>query len=138
MADLVLPSAAAFSRFGRFVAVGLVNTAVGYGIYAAGLAAGLPPQAALAVQFVLGVLWNYGMHARIVFACRGFARLPAYVGAYVLLWAVNALSLRTMQGAGFDPLTAQLLLLAPMVVLSFLLVSRVLSSGKGVDRDRIG
>ena len=106
MADLVLPSAAAFSRFGRFVAVGLVNTAVGYGIYAAGLAAGLPPQAALAVQFVLGVLWNYGMHARIVFACRGFARLPAYVGAYVLLWAVNALSLRTMQGAGFDPLTA--------------------------------
>ncbi|MCZ0960645.1 GtrA family protein [Paracoccus benzoatiresistens] len=119
------------NRFLRFVAVGVVNTGVGYAIYAAGLLAGLPPQAALVVQFVLGALWNYGMHARLVFAHRGLRRLPAYVGAYLLLWAVNGLALQGLLEAGVGPLAAQLLLLAPMVVLSFLLVSRVLSSRGG-------
>jgi putative flippase GtrA len=119
------------NRFLRFVAVGVVNTAVGYSIYAAGLLAGLPPQVALVVQFVLGALWNYGMHARLVFAHRGLRRLPVYIGAYLLLWAVNGLALQGLLEAGVGPLAAQLLLLAPMVVLSFLLVSRVLSSRGG-------
>lgn len=131
MSDALAPAAAMPNRFLRFVAVGVVNTAVGYAIYATGLLAGLPPQVALVVQFVLGALWNYQMHARLVFAHKGQRRLPAYIGAYLLLWAVNGLALQRLLAADVGPLAAQLLLLAPMVVLSFLLISRVLSQGGG-------
>ena len=92
------------TAFLRFLAVGVLNTAFGYGVYAAGVLAGLPAQAALALQFLLGALWNYRLHARLVFAVRGWGRLPAYVGAYLLIWALNALALRGLLAAGMGPL----------------------------------
>ncbi|MEQ3748549.1 MAG: GtrA family protein, partial [Celeribacter sp.] len=60
----------------RFLAVGVLNTAVGYLVYVLAVLAGAPPQLALIVQFTLGVLWNYQTHARLVFAVEGWHRLP--------------------------------------------------------------
>ena len=110
----------------RFLAVGLGNTAFGYAVYALAVLAGAPPQLALVLQFVLGVLWNYGMHARLVFSVQGWGRLPAYIGAYVLIYAANALALRLLLGQGLGPLAAQLLILPFVVALSWLLIGRVM------------
>lgn len=114
------------TAFLRFLAVGVLNTAFGYGVYAAGVLAGLPAQAALALQFLLGALWNYRLHARLVFAVRGWGRLPAYVGAYLLIWALNALALRGLLAAGTGPLAAQALVLPATVLLSWGLIGRVM------------
>jgi len=110
----------------RFLVVGVVNTAFGYGVYAAAVLAGLPAQAALALQFLLGVLWNYRMHARLVFAVEGWDRLPAYVGAYLLIWALNAVALRMLLAAGMSPLAAQGLILPATVALAWWLIGRVM------------
>lgn len=110
----------------RFLVVGVVNTAFGYGVYAAAVLAGLPAQAALALQFLLGVLWNYRMHARLVFAVEGWERLPAYVGAYLLIWALNAVALRMLLAAGMSPLAAQGLILPATVALAWWLIGRVM------------
>lgn len=114
------------AAFLRFLAVGVLNTGFGYGVYAAGVLAGLPAQAALALQFLLGALWNYRLHARLVFAVRGWGRLPAYVGAYLLIWALNALALRALLAAGADALLAQALILPVTVLLSWGLIGRVM------------
>lgn len=119
-------SPAARKAFLRFLAVGVVNTAFGYGVYAVGIMGGLPAQTALALQFLLGVLWNYRMHARWVFAVEGWGRLPAYVGAYLLIWALNALALRVLLSVGLGALAAQALILPATVALSWLLIGRVM------------
>ncbi|WP_235931209.1 GtrA family protein [Paracoccus xiamenensis] len=115
----------------RFLAVGVVNTAFGYCIYALAVLAGAPPQLALILQFVLGALWNFQMHARLVFAVRGWARLPAYIGAYLLIYAGNALALRLVMAQGIGALMAQLLILPVVVAASWLLIGQVMGYRQG-------
>lgn len=115
------------ARFIRFLGVGVLNTAVGYALYALLVWIGLPPQPALALSFGLGVLWNYLTHARLVFGQAGYRRIVPYVGAYGLIYGVNAGALQLALGVGLDPLAAQALLVLPMAGLAFLLISIVLT-----------
>lgn len=114
-------------QFVRFVIVGVVNTAFGLGVYALLILFGMPPQPALALAFVIGVLWNFALHGRFVFASRGFSRLPYYVAAYLVTYGVNAWCLQAMLAAGFGSIIAQTILAGPMAVLSFVLISKALT-----------
>jgi putative flippase GtrA len=114
-------------RFLRFLAVGVLNTAFGYAVYAVLVVTGLSPQPALAAAFALGVIWNYATHARLVFGTQGVRRLPAYVAAYVAIYAVNALALGGAIRAGVSPLVAQGVLAVLMAAISFVLISAVLT-----------
>lgn len=113
-------------RFARFLAVGVLNTGVGYGLYALLHLAGLPPQGALALAFAAGVAWNYLTHARLVFGTRGFRRLPAYVLAYLAIYLGNALALAGLTAAGLPPLLAQAAILPFAAAGAFLLIGRAL------------
>lgn len=114
-------------RFGRFLVVGVGNTAVGYALYAALLFAGMGTQAALALSFALGVAWNFWTHARLVFGTRGLSRLPRYIGAYLLVWAGNALALAGLTAAGVPALAAQALVLPFAAMAAFVLVALALT-----------
>ena len=114
------------ARAVRFLGAGVVNTAFGYALYAALVALGAHPQVALAMQFLIGVIWNYSIHARYVFGISGYGRLPLYFMAYVAVYAFNALLLQSLTGIGLDPYTAQFIALIPTVILSFVLVSHAL------------
>ncbi|MDC0660398.1 GtrA family protein [Leisingera sp. SS27] len=121
-----LPRPPPRARMLRFLLAGLANTAFGYGVYALGLSAGLPPQAALAGQFALGILWNYMLHARLVFGVSGYGRLPPYALAYAVAYGFNAGLLQLLLSAGAGPYAAQALALAPAAALTFVLVSLAL------------
>lgn len=110
----------------RFLVVGVANTVFGYAVYALAVLVGVSPQLALILQFLLGALWNFRMHARLVFAVEGWGRLPAYIGAYLLIYAANALALRFVLAQGVGPLAAQLLILPFVVAASWLLIGRVM------------
>ena len=114
-------------RFVRFLVIGVVNTGVGYGLYALFVLAGLAPQPSLAAAFTLGVLWNYFAHARYVFGTRGFGRLPMYAACYVGLYILNSALLELALRSGLGPLLAQGLLAPVSAVLSFFLISKVLT-----------
>ncbi|MGV6847696.1 MAG: GtrA family protein [Marinibacterium sp.] len=118
-------------RFARFVAVGLLNTAFGYGVYFVLLWAGLAPQAALVIAFVIGVMWNYMTTARLVFRVAGLRRLPAYVGAYLAVYTCNALALQFALSQGANAYVAQAVLTPVFAIMSFGLLSRVF---RGVSR----
>lgn len=116
-----------FGRLWRFLAAGVVNLIVSYGIYAALVLTGLPPQPALAVSFVLGVLWNYTIHARLVFGTAGGSRLPRYAAVYAGLYVFNAWALGKALLAGIHPLVAQAGLSVVMASLSFFAISLALT-----------
>lgn len=107
--------------FARFLAVGLVNTLFGYGVFGALTLAGLAPGLALFIATVLGVLFNYFTTGRVVFAANGFGRLPWFVAVYGLTFLINLWSLRSLTAAGLSPLLAQAILLPIVTILSFLL-----------------
>ena len=114
-------------QFVRFILVGLANTAVGYLIFAALVLLGLTPQPALALAFVLGVMWNFWAHARLVFGQGGLGKFPAYAGVYLVIYGLNALALKQAILLGNTPLLAQAILAPAAAVLSFLFIARVLT-----------
>lgn len=114
-------------RFARFLAVGVLNTAFGYALYALLIWFGLAPQPALALSFAIGVMWNYLTHARLVFDQSGYRRVMPYAGAYGLIYLINAVALQATLAAGLSPLAAQALLVLPMAALAFILISLVLT-----------
>lgn len=115
-------------RFGRFLVVGVLNTAVGFALYALFLlATPLGPQPSLALSFALGVAWNYVATARFVFGTRGFGRMPFYVLAYLAVYALNAQALQIATAAGWPPLLAQAALVPFAAVLTYIAVSFALT-----------
>ncbi|MCA8883554.1 MAG: GtrA family protein [Rhodobacteraceae bacterium] len=123
--------------FVKFLAVGVLNTAFGYVLYAVLVLAGLGPQAALALAFACGVVWNYFTHARLVFATKGAGRLPAYALVYLGLYGVNAAGLAGLLAIGLDPILAQAVLVLPAAALSFVFISRVLTDRFPWDPKRV-
>ena len=114
-------------RFGKFLVVGLLNTGFGYAVFALLVLAGLAPQIALALAFVIGVAWNYMFHARLVFNQGGFRGVPAYVGSYAAIYLFNAAGLAVLLHAGLPALWAQAILAPSAAVISFFLIARALT-----------
>lgn len=116
-------------RFVKFLFVGVLNTAFGFLAYAFFLrVVHLPWQWALAVSYVFGVLWNFMTHGKIVFRTQGMRRLPLYVLAYVVIYLTNKLALHILiDDVGMSDLWAQGLMVLPMAMVAFVLVSLALT-----------
>jgi len=106
----------------RFLAVGVLNTAFGYAIFAGGVLVGLASGLALAIAMVIGVIFNFFTLGRLVFDSRDPTRLPRFVGVYVLTYMVNLGMLALWEKAGVGPLLAQLACLPVTVSLTFVLM----------------
>jgi len=106
----------------RFLAVGVLNTAFGYAIFAGGVLAGLSSGIALAIAMVIGVIFNFFTLGRLVFDSRDPTRLPRFVGVYALTYVVNLGMLTLWEKAGVGPLLAQLACLPVTVSLTFVLM----------------
>lgn len=114
------------NRLIKFLLVGLLNTAFGYAVFLVAVLLGAPPQMALVLQFCLGCLWNYFMHARLVFEHDGYRQMPLYLLAYGAIYCVNALALAAIIAAGATALIAQAVLTPVIAVLSYFLISKIL------------
>jgi len=105
----------------RFLAVGGINTVFGYSLYAALVWLMLPPQMALLLSTVLGVLFNFATYGRLAFDRRlGWKGLFRFVAVYAVLYGINVVLLRVLLSAGQSPYIAQLVLLIPMTSSAFL------------------
>jgi putative flippase GtrA len=118
------------TRFVRFLFVGVFNALVGYVLYLVGLALGAVPGLALALATVLGAIFNYFTTGRVVFAHRGYGRLPHFLLSYGIIYLINLGLLHGLMAVGLAPRLAQLLLLPVVAVLSFMIFRSI------VFRDR--
>jgi len=111
-------------RLLRFAAVGVLNTAFGYLIYAVMLWVGLNYAAAAAVGTVLGVLFNFKSTGRLVFGSNDNRLLFRFIGVYVLVYLANVLGLTLLTRLDLSAYMAGLLTLLPAAGLGFLLNKR--------------
>lgn len=106
-------------RLASFVAVGLLNTGFGYGVFAAtDLATGSPRLAVVAAN-TLGVLFNYLTTGRLVFANRGLRALVPFVLGYGVVLGVNLVVVEALLRCGVAVLVAQAIAMPWLVLLSY-------------------
>jgi putative flippase GtrA len=112
---------AALPQFLRFLAVGGLNTAFGYALFAVFTWAGMPYPAAIGAATVLGVLFNYQTTARLVFSGPGRGRLWRFVAVYAVVYVLNVAAVAALLRAGYGVYLANALAIPPLVAVTFLL-----------------
>lgn len=105
-------------RIALFLAVGLINTVFGYGVYVLCVAAGCGPALSVIVSTVAGVCFNFRTLGA-VFMAQGPARLPRFLAVYALLTPMNIALLRLAQYAGADLYLGEALALAVVTPLTY-------------------
>ena len=109
----------------KFIGVGLLNTVIGYAIYAVLILLNVPYLAALLIATVAGVTFNYFSIGRMVFKSKGGLHVFAkFVSAYSVVYVVNAVVLAILiKHFLFSPYVGQVLCVPLSVVLSWILMN---------------
>ena len=97
-------SRAEVARLLRFLAVGLVNTGIGYAIILLALLCGLGDYAANITGFALGLPISYFLHRKHTFKARSRASVReggAYVIAFLIAYGANLGVIAAGRAAGF-------------------------------------
>jgi putative flippase GtrA len=105
----------------RFLAVGVLNTAFGYGFYALLLALGLHYAAAAFFATVVGVIFNFQSSKMLVFRTRAHNRFAQFILSYCLIYLINVIVLTLLVQTGLSAYVAGLATLLPGAAMSYLL-----------------
>lgn len=111
-------------RFLRFLVVGGLNTAFGYGLFLLCLFIFPTTMIALTASTVLSVLFNFCTTGKIVFGSRDPSRLILFFGVYAIVFVYNALGLAVLESAGVAAWLGGLVLLPGAVALGYVLNAR--------------
>lgn len=112
------------TRFFKFLLVGLMNAAFGYGCFAVFVYLGLHYSAALFLATVLGVIFNFKSIGTLVFNSNNNGRVYRFVIGYVVVYGVNLSGIALLSLFDVMPYVSGLILVPPMAVLSFLINNR--------------
>ncbi len=112
------------AQFVRFVLVGLLNTAFGYGVFALLILLGIPYPIATLLSTAAGVLFNFKSYGTLVFGSHDNRLLLRFVAVYAVIYAVNLIPLRWAERNGISLLVTGAAVALPMALLSFLLNRR--------------
>jgi putative flippase GtrA len=118
------------NRFLRFLAVGGLNTAFGYSVFAVLIYAGLHYSLAVFVSTLLGVLFNFKTTGVIVFRQNDNTLVFRFVAAYSAVYLLNVGLLKMLHMAGFNMYAAGALLLFPMALVSYMLNAGLVFRGR--------
>jgi putative flippase GtrA len=118
------------ATFFRFILVGILNTAFGFGAYAVLFYMGIPVWAALIGGNVAGIVFNFFTTGGVVFADVSLSRLPRFVGVYLACYLVNYVSVKALLSLHLNAIESQALISPVIAVLSFFLMSRYVFTRK--------
>lgn len=118
-------------RLLRFLVVGAVNTAFGYGTFLAALALMPSTLPALVLATLIAIVFNFVSLGTHVFGSRDPRRIWRFGLTYGLVFGYNAVGLRLFEQAGTAAWLAGLLLLPGGVAISYVANSRFVFSGAG-------
>jgi putative flippase GtrA len=107
--------------FFRFLVVGALNTAVGYGLFAVLILFHVDYKIAILLATVLGALFNFKSTGPIVFNNRKNNLIFKFGFVYGIVYLVNLYTVDVFVGKGLPVLLSQAFALPLVVVLSFFL-----------------
>lgn len=109
------------SQLLRFLLVGGLNTAVGYGLFAIFVWAGLAYPIAIGLATVLGVAFNFQSTGRLVFGGAPLSLLLRFVAVYVVVYLLNVSAVGGLLRLGMGVYLANALVILPMALVAFVL-----------------
>ena len=108
----------------RFLLVGVLNAAFGYGCFAGFLYLGLHYSAALLLATVLGVAFNFKSTGALVFGSKNNKLIFRFVAGYGVVYGANVAGIAALKLLGVAPYLAGMALIVPMALLSFVINNR--------------
>lgn len=108
-------------RLVRFLLVGLLNTAVGYGLFALFTWSGFNYPIAIALATAGGVLFNFQSIGRLVFDGAHWSKLGRFIAAYAVIYAANVGGIKLLLGTGINVYLANAVLIVPLALFSYFL-----------------
>lgn len=105
----------------RFLLIGILNTLVGYSMYAFFLFCGLNYSLALGLATVLGVLFNFKTIGTLVFRVNRNTLIFRFILVYIVTFCLNLLLIKMFIQFGLNAYTAGVITIIPMAAASFLL-----------------
>jgi putative flippase GtrA len=111
-------------KFLRFLAVGLVNSAFSYSVYALLIFLEVHYALAVLVANVLGVLFNFKTTGRLVFQSNDNRLIFKFVLVYASVYLLSVSSLKILLWLGLNRYLAGALIALPMAGVTFTLMSR--------------
>ncbi len=109
------------NRFIRFLIVGGINTAFGYGIFALLIFLKFHYALAALLSTILGVLFNFKTTGRLVFESKENRLIFKFVGVYAITYVINTAFLGVFNFYRVDMYLAGAVMILPMAMLAFVL-----------------
>jgi len=110
--------------FMRFLVVGGLNTAFGYGVFALFILLGIHYAIAALLGTVLGILFNFKTTGTLVFRSHDNTLVAKFFAVYGVTYIIGVLLLKAFKALGVHVLVTAAVTLLPMAALSFLLMRR--------------
>ncbi|MBQ2644221.1 GtrA family protein [bacterium] len=111
-------------KFIKFLFVGGLNTAFGYGVFAFFIFLKFHFAIASFLSTVLGILFNFKTTGIIVFKNHDNKLIFRFLGAYVIIYLLNILFLKIFKIMYVNMYLAGFILIFPMAVVSFILMKK--------------
>lgn len=108
-------------QFLRFLVVGLINTAFGYGVFALLIWLGLFYPLAIGFATLAGIAFNFQTIGRVVFNGAPWSLLCRFVAVYCIVYCVNVGGVAILLSTGLSIYLASAAILPALAVLAFVL-----------------
>lgn len=106
-------------QFLRFLAVGAVNTAFGYGVFASLILLNLNYMVAALLGQICGVLFNFKTTGTFVFRNRNNKLIFKFIGVYLVTYLITIGTLKGLALCGIGNLIGGAIIVLPIALLSF-------------------
>lgn len=107
--------------FARFIAVGVINTIVGYSLFAFFIYIGFHYTVAVLLGTILGVLFNFKTIGTLVFRNRNNLLIFKFISVYAITYVINIGLLKLMSFWLSNMYLAGFILIFPMAITTFIL-----------------
>lgn len=108
-------------NFLRFLVVGLLNTAFGYGLFAVLTWLGQPYPLAIGLATIGGIAFNFQSTGRLVFSGAPWSRLSRFIAVYAVIYGVNVGAVTLLLTYGMGVYVANALVILPLALLAYTL-----------------
>jgi len=105
----------------KFIAIGVLNTAIAFFLFAAFLYLELHYSLAVLFTYILVVLINFKMYGRLVFNSRDNKLIFRFVCVYVFMYLLNIVCLKVFGFFSINLYVGGLFLIVPFAIISFIL-----------------
>jgi len=119
--------------FIRFIAVGLINTIFGYGLYLTCLYIGFNYMLAALISTILGVIFNFFTTGRLVFSSNDNSLIFKFIFVYLIIYFFTILGITVLNLFTISYEIAGAFMILPNAILAFFLNKRMVFNHEKIN-----